>query len=54
MEFFFIVMSSAGVGLWLYNLFMRTNGDSRTSTIAASILAILLAFIEFMVLRAIN
>ena len=54
MNFFFIIMSSAGVGLWLYNLFMKNNGDSRTSTIGAAIGAVILAFIEFIVIRALS
>lgn len=54
MEFFFIVMSSAGVGLWLHNLFMRHNGDSKTAMIGAGISAAVIAFIEFMVLRAVS
>lgn len=54
MTFFFIVMSSAGVGIWLYNLFMRHNGDTKTSGIATAICVVILMFIEFMILRAIS
>ena len=54
MIFFFVVMSSAGVGIWLYNLFMRHNGDSKTSGIATAICVAILIFIEFMVFRAIS
>jgi hypothetical protein len=54
MEFFFIVMSSAGVGLWLYNLFMRSNGDSKTAGIGAGISAVVVAAIEFLILRAVS
>ncbi|MFZ1522504.1 MAG: hypothetical protein WAS94_00615 [Candidatus Saccharimonadales bacterium] len=54
MEFFFIIMSSAGVGMWLYNVFMRSNGDSKTAGIGAGISAVIVAFIEFMILRAVS
>ncbi|HMS32051.1 MAG TPA: hypothetical protein PKA29_02125 [Candidatus Saccharibacteria bacterium] len=54
MEPFFIIMSSAGVGMWLYNVFMRSNGDSKTAGIGAGICVVIVAFIEFMILRAIS
>lgn len=47
-------MSSAGVGIWLYNFFMRHNGDSKTSGIGVAICIAILIFIEFMVFRAIS
>lgn len=54
MEFFFIVMSSGGVGMWLYGIFMRNSGDNKTAMIGAGILTSIVAFIEFMILRAVS